>query len=117
MPWSRRTTFVSCLIALAAVALLVIMANLNNLHSLAAPRGRDLTLADIPFNGQRAYEHLQAICDIGPRITGSAGMLEQQELVTRHFESLGARVTPQEFFIRHPETGERTRIANLIVEF
>jgi len=116
MAWSRRSV-ISVVIGLAAVALLVIMANFQNLQSLVAPRGKQLTLENIPFNGERAYRHLQDLCAIGPRISGSKGMQEQQELVTRHFESLGAKVTQQEFFVRHPETGERTRLANLIVEF
>lgn len=117
MAWSRRTTIVSSMIVLLAGLVLVIMGNFDNLQSFMAPRGRELALRDIPFNGERAYEHLQEICAIGPRISGSEGMQKQQDLVTRHFEALGAKVTPQELFVRHPETGERTRLANLIIEF
>lgn len=115
MAWSRRKSIVSGVILVAAVASLIIMANIGGI-SPVAPQGK-LTLEDIPFNGERAYKHLKAICAIGPRISGTAGMREQQELITRHFEGLGAKVTRQEFDVRHPETGEPTRLANLIVEF
>jgi glutaminyl-peptide cyclotransferase len=115
MTWSRRKSIVWGVMFVAAVASLVIMANLGGMSPLA-PKGK-LTLEGIPFDGQRAYKHLNAICAIGPRIAGSKGMREQQELVTRHFEGLGAKVTLQGFDIRHPETGEATRLGNLIVEF
>jgi glutaminyl-peptide cyclotransferase len=122
MAWSRRTTLVSGVLVSSVIAfvagwVLLTMANIDPPANALAPRGRELTLADIPFNGERAYEHLRAICAIGPRISGSEGMARQQEMVTEHFESLKAKVTPQEFFVRHPETGERTRLANLIIEF
>lgn len=115
MAWSRRKSIVWGVIFVAAVASLVIMANTGGISPLA-PKGK-LTLADIPFDGERAYQHLKALCAIGPRISGTKGMREQQELVTRHFESLGATVTRQEFDVRHPETGAATRLANLVVEF
>ncbi|ADB18397.1 peptidase M28 [Pirellula staleyi DSM 6068] len=76
-----------------------------------------LTLSDIPFNGERAYEHLKTVCAIGPRISGTQGMLDQQAYLVKHFESIGGKVTLQSFDIRHPETGERTTLANLIVEW
>ena len=117
MAWSRRKSIVSGVIVLLAIVVLAVMSNLEGwLPDPTAPRGK-LTLENIPFNGERAYQHLKDICAIGPRIAGSKGMLEQQEQLTKHFESLGAKVTQPEFFIRHPQTGERTRIANLIVEF
>ncbi len=115
MAWSRRKSFISVAIGLAAVGMLVVMSQIQK-EQPAAQRGK-LTLENIPFNGERAYKHLENLCAIGPRISGSKGMEEQQELLTKHFEKLGAKVIPQEFFIRHPESGERTRIANLIVEF
>lgn len=117
MAWSRRTTIVSSMIVLLAGLVLLIMGNFDNLQSFLAPRGRELTLEKIPFNGERAYEHLKEICAIGPRVAGTPGMEKQRELLTKHFESLGAKVSQQELFVRHPETGERTRLANLIVEF
>ena len=116
MAWSHRKSIVSGVIAIVALALLASLAQVGSWSSVAAPRGK-LTLDKIPFNGERAFKHLKALCAIGPRISGTKGMQEQQVLVTRHFEELGAKVTPQSFDIRHPETGAATRITNLIVEF
>jgi glutaminyl-peptide cyclotransferase len=115
MSWSRCKSILWGVIFVAAIASLVIMANVGGLSQLA-PKGK-LTLNAIPFDGERAYKHLNAICAIGPRIAGTKGMREQQELVTRHFEALDAIVKLQEFDVRHPETGEPTKIANLIAEF
>ena len=36
--------------------------------------------------------YLQAVCDIGPRMSGSRAMTRQQELIKKHFEDLGAKV-------------------------
>lgn len=70
------------------------------------------------FDGAAAYAHLQAICALGPRISGSEGMRRQQEMVQRHFTQLGAKVSFQEAPPRrHPLTGERVPIANLIAEW
>jgi glutaminyl-peptide cyclotransferase len=83
------------------------------------PAGKELTLADIPFNGERAYEYLKQICAIGPRITNTPGMKEQQELLTKHFEALGATVTRQEFKDRQGGNprGKLTPMTNLIVSW
>lgn len=70
------------------------------------------------FNGALAYEHLKALCALGPRVSGSPGMLRQQELLQAHFTSLGARVRLQQVpSRRHPLTREPTPLANLIVEW
>jgi hypothetical protein len=83
------------------------------------PAGKELTLADIPFNGERAYEYLKQICAIGPRITNTPGMKEQQELLTKPFEALGATVTRQEFKDRQGGNprGKLTPMTNLIVSW
>ncbi|HUE70735.1 MAG TPA: M28 family peptidase [Pirellulaceae bacterium] len=81
------------------------------------PKASKLTLADIPFNGQRAYEHLQAICDIGPRISATQGMFKQQQYLRAHFEKLGGQVSLQEFPVRHPDNGARVMLANMIVQW
>jgi glutaminyl-peptide cyclotransferase len=76
-----------------------------------------LTLSDIPFNGERAYEYLNELCALGPRVSGSPGMQAQQELLAAHFRRLGATVRLQKFRIRHPEDGTPVSMANLIVEW
>lgn len=70
-----------------------------------------------PLDADRAFGYLTRIASLGPRPTGSTGMQRQQDLVTRHFEALGAKVSRQEFSIRHPLTGESVAGANLIIEW
>ncbi|WP_145094331.1 M28 family peptidase [Anatilimnocola aggregata] len=73
--------------------------------------------AKMPLQSERAYAYLKEVCAIGPRISGTPGMLKQQELLKNHFEKLGAKVSLQEFDARHPETGQRVRLANQIVQW
>ena len=49
------------------------------------------------FDGKRAMGYLEAVCKIGPRISGTEGMKKQQDLIKKHFEDLGAKVTFQKF--------------------
>jgi hypothetical protein len=81
-----------------------------------APASR-LTLEQIPFDGQQAYKNLEAIVDLGPRTSGSAGMLAQQKLLIDHFQNLGGKVKLQRFRIRHPRDGSEVRMANLMVSW
>jgi hypothetical protein len=104
---------------LVGIGLAVLLLGLWNSGQLAIPRNSrsNLTLERIPFDGQRAYEHLQAICAIGPRVSGTPGMQKQQDLLIAHFEKLGGKVSRQEFAVRHPLDGSRVPMANLIVEW
>lgn len=70
-----------------------------------------------PLQADRAYEYLKEVCAIGPRIAATPGMHKQQELIRMHFEKLGGKVRMQEFDARHPVTGERLKLANMIVEW
>lgn len=67
------------------------------------------------FDGNRSFADLEAICQIGPRISGTQGMIQQQELLIEHFEALGAACMFQEFDAAHPQTGAPLRLKNLIV--
>jgi hypothetical protein len=69
-----------------------------------------------PFDGKQAITYLKKICDIGPRISGTEGMAKQQELITKHFTDLGAKVELQKFTARQ---GRRDPIemANIIVSW
>ncbi|SFI19386.1 M28 family peptidase [Planctomicrobium piriforme] len=69
------------------------------------------------FDGRRAFSYLEAICAIGPRISGTPGMARQQELIERHFTALGAEVRYQDFDVAHPETGQPVRMRNMIVSW
>ncbi|HEY6565367.1 MAG TPA: M28 family peptidase [Pirellulaceae bacterium] len=71
----------------------------------------------LPFDGPRAYSMLKAICDLGPRISGSEGMRKQRKMLADYFTKRGGTVTLQEFDCRHPETGERVELANLVVNW
>src|SRR5258708_2288330 len=66
---------------------------------------RDLFAADrepaavesATFDAKRAMTYLEQICKIGPRISGTAGMKKQQELLKKHFATQGAKVELQQF--------------------
>lgn len=70
-----------------------------------------------PLNDQRAFQFLQQICQLGPRITGSEAMKKQQELLTRHFEQLGGKIRLQPFKFRHPKNRSWFSGSNLIVQW
>ncbi len=69
----------------------------------------------IPFDGKQAMEYLKALCDIGPRISGSEGMAKQQEMLQKHFEKLGAKVELQKFEGKQQRSGKTAPMANMIV--
>lgn len=70
-----------------------------------------------PVQGRRAFGYLEAVCDLGPRYSGSEGMRRQQTMLIRHFEQFGGRVRKQTFTVRHPLDGSPVEMSNLIVEF
>jgi glutaminyl-peptide cyclotransferase len=51
----------------------------------------------VTFDGERAAKHVKELCDLGPRVSGSDGMKKQIELLVKHFEEHGGKVTKQEF--------------------
>ncbi len=110
--WFLATVLVASGVAVAYVTLVDAPA-----RRLAAAGPRPQRIEDIPFNGTRAYEYLQAICDLGPRLSGSPAMIKQQEMLKQHFEKLGAKVTMQPFRIRHPVDGSAVEMANMLVEW
>lgn len=71
-----------------------------------------------PLSVDRAMGYLQAICDLGPRPTGSEAMSAQQQMVRAHFESFGATVEMQRFKGPDPRVrGRRVRMANLVARW
>jgi hypothetical protein len=72
---------------------------------------------EIAVDGRRAFDYLVKICELGPRISGSDGMEQQQQLISEHFTRLGAKVGFQTFDARHPTTGGAVRMSNLIVSW
>lgn len=71
----------------------------------------------LPFDSRRALGYLEEICKIGPRVSGSAGMKKQQELLTRHFEAQGAKVELQRFTARQVSQSRPVEMANLIASW
>ncbi len=61
--------------------------------------------------------HLEAICAIGPRISGTEGMRKQQELIAKHFTDLGAPVEYQKFTARQLTRPQPIEMANLIISW
>lgn len=99
----------------------VVLASLVLIGYLAWPEAqagpRRLSLKDIPFDGQQAYEYLKQLCDLGPRPSGSEAMTDQQELLKKHFEELGAEVELQPFRVRDPLSGKPVEMNNLLVHW
>ncbi len=92
-------------------------------HSAAPPSATvsKLTVDDIRqrggFDGREAFDYLKQLSAIGPRPSGSAGMIAQQKLVTGHFKKLGGQVSFQEFRARNPQDGGGVPMANMIVQW
>jgi glutaminyl-peptide cyclotransferase len=79
----------------------------------ASLRGEEAT----GFSGPRAMAYLEAICDLGPRPSGSEAMRRQRALLAEHFRAAGATVTGQAFRIRDRRTGQPVHIENLLVSW
>jgi glutaminyl-peptide cyclotransferase len=69
------------------------------------------------FSGDRAMEHLETICRLGPRPSGSPAMDRQRALLAEHFRAAGATVTGQAFQIRDRRTGKPVHLENLVVSW
>jgi glutaminyl-peptide cyclotransferase len=74
-------------------------------------------LKSLQFDGERAMKYLKTFCDIGPRISGTEGIKKQQEIMIKHFEKEGAKVTKQEFESRQNSRKEKTPFTNLIASW
>lgn len=82
------------------------------------PMTRVATAAGNPLDPERAMGYLRAVCDLGPRISGTPAMAAQQEMLVAHFEELGAEVELQRFAARHPlRRSQKVPMANLIVRW
>jgi hypothetical protein len=71
----------------------------------------------VKFDGKRALGYLEDICGIGPRISGSAGMKKQQELLSKHFAGLGGKVRKQTFTARQTSQPRPVEMTNLIISW
>jgi len=78
---------------------------------------KPLVAADLKFDSARALTYLKALCDIGPRVSGTDGMKKQQEVLEKHFKDHGATVARQEFKARQLSRRADTEMANLVVSW
>ena len=69
------------------------------------------------FDGDRAMKYLKQLCDLGPRISGSEGMKKQQDLLDKHFDGLGGKVTRQEFTAKQSSQRAEVAMVNMIVSW
>ena len=70
------------------------------------------------FDADKAFAHLKAVCEFGPRVSASSGMKKQQKYIKKHFESIkGANFYTQPFRVRSPYTGKFVQLDNIIIQF
>ncbi len=83
-------------------------------NHLFGPMSQAVAIKPTPIDGERAYGYLKKICDIGPRIAGSEANTKQRLMVAEHFKAKGGSLHEQTFSTRHPLTGKRVEMVNLI---
>jgi glutaminyl-peptide cyclotransferase len=71
----------------------------------------------LAFDGKRAMKYLRAICEIGPRMSGTKGMQKQQELIKKHFDDLGIKITYQTFKAKQNSVKQEVEFTNIIASF
>ncbi len=71
----------------------------------------------VEIDGPRTLGYLKKICDLGPRMTGTKQMAQQQELIIKHFEGLGATVKKQTFKAKQLSRRNAVEMTNLIVSW
>jgi glutaminyl-peptide cyclotransferase len=71
----------------------------------------------VAFDGKRAMGYLNAICDLGPRMSDTPAMRKQQELIRKHFEGLGCTVHTQNFEAKQVSQKKPVPMTNLVVPF
>jgi glutaminyl-peptide cyclotransferase len=111
---------IACVLVVVAAAL-----SLGGFQVLKTSQERDgfaqdrapVPVQPVAFDGDRAMGYLEAICKIGPRISGTEGMTKQQALVKKHFEACGAKVELQRFSARQLSRQRDVDMANLIASW
>jgi hypothetical protein len=124
MPRLTRGVWLAALGLVGACALLVFRWSGNAGPPAAGPAprgdfaaGRAPGEAPAPFDARRAMGYLEALCKIGPRISGTDGMRRQQELLEKHFKGLGGQVSWQRFEATQHSVRRPTPMANLVVSW
>lgn len=111
-----QTIFLVSTVLVALVAM-VYFGFVRDSNGQSRGRRKQLTLEQIPFDGNDSLAWVKKVCALGPRVSGSPGMKKQQALLSEHFRALGGQVEMQEFVVRHPVTGQAVPMANLIVRW
>ncbi len=114
---SRLRLLLGSFSVLAVVALTAWLIMTQPWNSQAQTPNRPTEPVAIDFDAKRAMGYLQDICKIGPRISGSAGMKKQQDLIQKHFEDLGLKVVYQRFEARQASQTAKVPMANMIVSW
>ena len=111
-----RALFVALL---AVVAVILVIAAGYRLWNGAPNKAMAATNWNVPakFDAARAFGYLERIVAFGPRPSGSPAMRDQQAFLKQFFETQGCEVEMQTFDHRHPETGERVEMVNVIARF
>lgn len=72
---------------------------------------------NVKWDTRRGYKYLQDICKIGPRVSGTKGMIAQQKMVIEHFRQFDCEIRAQKFDVAHPLDGTPVRMTNLVISF
>ena len=71
----------------------------------------------MPFNPARAFQDLEALCRIGPRPSGSQGMLRQRKFLVEHFETRAEWVVVENFEATVSGFDQPVPMANLVASW
>lgn len=113
-------------IALAGLLALAVEGCMNGSAEPPPKKSGDAFAADreepaqpVAFDAKRAYGYLEALCKIGPRISGSEGMKKQQQMLEKHFKEQGGQIEWQRFTAtrKNDPRREEVAMANLVVSW
>ena len=119
MKLDRQSIFLGFAILTALGVVFAVIVRTPGQHEAAtstAAVASSLTLDQIPFDGQRCYDLLRRICELGPP-TAARPACSNSSNCSRRFEKLGGKVEFQRFQVRHPLDGSPVDMANLLVHW
>ncbi len=90
---------------------------LNDERTMVDEDSHDGESGSTPFDPDTAFEFLERVCRIGRRISGTEGMLKQQQLLEEHFSREGGQVYYQSFYANHPVQGQQVELKNMLVRW
>jgi glutaminyl-peptide cyclotransferase len=86
-------------------------------EGFAAGRDPLAGVKDVPFDQERCLKYVKQFCDLGPRISGTDALKKQLDVMVKHFETFGGKVTKQEFQAKQRSRRDKTPMTNLIVSW